>query len=278
MNWQAWLNMATLRLSQTASLSPKLDAQILLSAVTGCTRTEQVAFGETPLTAAELAKLAHLLMRRECGEPVAYLTGEREFWSLPLSVSPAALIPRPDTECLVRQGLAHLPAGACEILDLGTGTGAIALALASERPDCRVTAIDSESAALSLAIYNAKKLAIKNVRFFQGDWFSPVQGERFTLILSNPPYIDIDDPHLTGEIRFEPRSALIAGDAGMADLAAIIRLAPDYLEHAGWLLLEHGWQQHKAVQYLLHGMGFSAVTTCQDYAGNNRVTFGQWLG
>ncbi len=274
MNWQTWLAMAITRLAH--SESPKRDAHLLLSAVTGCRHTVLMAFGETLLTPVELANLDILLKRRERGEPVAYLVGEREFWSLPFCVSPAVLIPRPDTECLVEQALAHLPATACSILDLGTGSGAIALALASERPDCRITAVDITVDALALAIHNARKLTINNVRFLQGDWFSPLPGERFTLILSNPPYLDADDPHLRGEIRFEPHTALIASDKGMADLATIVRQSPDYLEPDGWLLLEHGWQQDHAVRHLLQGAGFSAITTCKDYAGHNRVTGGQW--
>lgn len=274
MDYQTWLNTATLRL--THSDSAKRDAEILLGFVTGRARTYLLAFGETPLTAEQAEKLRGLLARRERGEPVAYLVGEREFWSLPLSVSPATLIPRPDTECLVELALERLPATPCAILDLGTGTGAIALALASERPDCQLTGIDLQPEAVALAQHNAQKLAINNARFLQGSWFTPVAGQKFALIASNPPYIDEADPHLAqGDVRFEPGSALVAAEQGLADLAAIVQQAADYLEPQGWLLLEHGWQQGENVRTLLNAEGFIAVVTHRDYGGNDRVTLGQ---
>ena len=274
MDYQTWLKTATLRL--THSDSAKRDAEILLGFVTGRARTYLLAFGETPLTAEQTEQLTVLLARRERGEPVAYLVGEREFWSLPLSVSPATLIPRPDTECLVELALERLPAAPCAILDLGTGTGAIALALASERPDCQLTGIDLQPEAVALAQHNAQKLAINNARFLQGSWFTPVAGQKFALIASNPPYIDEADPHLgQGDVRFEPGSALVAADQGLADLAAIVRQAADYLEPQGWLLLEHGWQQGESVRTLLNVGGFIAVATHRDYGDNDRVTVGQ---
>lgn len=274
MDYQQWLSLAAARFNQ--SDSPKRDAEILLSYVTGRARTYLLAFGETLLTTEELTVLAPLLARREQGEPIAYLVGEREFWSLPLSVSSATLIPRPDTECLVEQALAHLPSTPCRILDLGTGTGAIALALASERPDCTVIGVDIKNDAVALARHNAAKLALSNVHFEQGSWFQSVSG-KFTLIASNPPYIDANDPHLNeGDVRYEPHTALVASDEGLADLAEIIRQAPTYLETGGWLMLEHGWQQAQAVQKHLKKAGFSAVITHKDYGNNERVTLGQW--
>ncbi|NXZ87698.1 peptide chain release factor N(5)-glutamine methyltransferase [Serratia fonticola] len=274
MDYQTWLKTATLRLMH--SDSAKRDAEILLGFVTGRARTYLLAFGETPLTAEQAEKLTVLLARRERGEPVAYLVGEREFWSLPLSVSPATLIPRPDTECLVELALERLPATPCAILDLGTGTGAIALALASERPDCQLTGIDLQPEAVALAQHNAQKLAINNARFMQGSWFTPLAGQKFALIASNPPYIDEADPHLAqGDVRFEPGSALVAADQGLADLAAIVQQAADYLEPQGWLLLEHGWQQGENIRTLLNAEGFIAVATHRDYGGNDRVTLGQ---
>ncbi|MBC3250593.1 protein-(glutamine-N5) methyltransferase, release factor-specific [Serratia fonticola] len=274
MDYQTWLKTATLRLMH--SDSAKRDAEILLGFVTGRARTYLLAFGETPLTAEQAEQLTVLLARRERGEPVAYLVGEREFWSLPLSVSPATLIPRPDTECLVELALERLPATPCAILDLGTGTGAMALALASERPDCQLTGIDLQPEAVALAQHNAQKLAINNARFLQGSWFTPVAGQKFALIASNPPYIDEADPHLAqGDVRFEPGSALVAADQGLADLAAIVQQAADYLEPQGWLLLEHGWQQGENVRTLLNAEGFIAVATHRDYGGNDRVTLGQ---
>ncbi|MGP2543219.1 peptide chain release factor N(5)-glutamine methyltransferase [Yersinia sp. 2541 StPb PI] len=276
MDYQQWLSLTAARFSQ--SDSPKRDAEILLSFVTVKARTYVLAFGETKLTADQLQRLEQLATRREQGEPIAYLVGEREFWSLPLSVSSATLIPRPDTECLVEQALAHLPATPCHILDLGTGTGAIALALASERPDCAVVGVDIQADAVALARHNAEKLAIDNVHFLQSSWFDAVDGQ-FTLIVSNPPYIDADDPHLNeGDVRFEPHSALVAPAEGMASLDEIIRRAPAYLEAGGWLMLEHGWQQADAVQKLLKNAGFSAVMTYKDYGNNDRVTLGQWIG
>ncbi|MCL9641396.1 peptide chain release factor N(5)-glutamine methyltransferase [Rahnella victoriana] len=275
MDFQSWLRDATGRLA--AGESPKRDAEILLGFVTGRARTFIMAFGETQLSAEQLQQLETLLARREQGEPVAYLTGEREFWSLPLSVSPATLIPRPDTECLVEQALERLPAEPVSILDLGTGTGAVALALASERSDCQVTGIDLQPDAVSLAKHNAQKLNILNVQFLQGSWFTPVAGKRFALIASNPPYIDATDSHLfEGDVRFEPASALVADNAGLADLAHIIAAAPAYLQKGGWLLLEHGWQQAAQVQTLFQDAGYQQVATVKDYGGNDRVSLGQW--
>jgi release factor glutamine methyltransferase len=274
MDYQTWLKTAASRL--THSDSAKRDAEILLGFVTGWARTYLLAFGETLLTAEQAEQLTVLLARRERGEPVAYLVGEREFWSLPLSVSPATLIPRPDTECLVELALERLPATPCAILDLGTGTGAIALAIASERPDCQLTGIDLQPEAVALAQHNAQKLAINNARFLQGSWFTPVAGQKFALIASNPPYIDEADPHLgQGDVRFEPGSALVAAEQGLADLAAIVQQAAGYLEPQGWLLLEHGWQQGENVRTLLNAAGFIAVATHRDYGGNDRVTLGQ---
>ncbi|WP_454889421.1 peptide chain release factor N(5)-glutamine methyltransferase [Serratia quinivorans] len=275
MDYQSWLKAAAARLTQ--SDSARRDAEILLGFVTGRARTFLMAFGETLLTQQQQEQLERLLVRRERGEPVAYLIGEREFWSLPLSVSPATLIPRPDTECLVELALERLPSSSCNILDLGTGTGAIALALASERQDCRVTGVDLQPEAVALAQHNAQKLAIGNVQFLQGSWFAPLAGQTFALIASNPPYIDAADPHLAqGDVRFEPSSALIAQQHGLADLSAIVQQAPQYLQPQGWLLLEHGWQQGESVRALLQAAGFISIATRRDYGDNDRVTFGQW--
>jgi release factor glutamine methyltransferase len=275
MDYQSWLKTAVARLTQ--SDSARRDAEILLGFVTGRARTFLMAFGETLLTQQQQEQLERLLVRRERGEPVAYLIGEREFWSLPLSVSPATLIPRPDTECLVELALERLPSSSCNILDLGTGTGAIALALASERQDCRVTGVDLQPEAVALAQHNAQKLAIGNVQFLQGSWFAPLTGQTFALIASNPPYIDAADPHLAqGDVRFEPSSALVAQQHGLADLSAIVQQAPQYLQPQGWLLLEHGWQQGESVRALLQAAGFISIATRRDYGDNDRVTFGQW--
>lgn len=275
MDYQCWLKAAVARLRQ--SESARRDAEILLGFVTDRARTFLMAFGETLLTPQQQEQLERLLARRERGEPVAYLIGEREFWSLPLSVSPATLIPRPDTECLVELALERLPSSSCHILDLGTGTGAIALALASERPDCKVTGVDLQPEAVALAQHNAQKLKSGNAQFLQGSWFAPLAGQTFALIASNPPYIDAADPHLAqGDVRFEPSSALVAQQHGLADLSAIVQQAPHYLESQGWLLLEHGWQQGESVRALLQAAGFISIATRRDYGDNDRVTFGQW--
>lgn len=274
MQYQHWLRAARARLAD--SESPRREAEILLEQVTGRPRTWLIAFGETELTPTQLTQLDALLARRLRGEPIAWLTGEREFWSLPLRVSPATLIPRPDTECLVERALAWLPAQPCRILDLGTGTGAIALALACERPDCRITAVDVIADAVTLARENAARLGLTNVRIQQSDWFSALDPtHRFTLIVSNPPYIDAADPHLQqGDVRFEPASALVAAQHGLADLRAIIDAAPHWLEPGGSLLLEHGWQQGEAVRHALRRAGFYAVSTTRDYGGRERVSGG----
>ncbi|WP_291971151.1 peptide chain release factor N(5)-glutamine methyltransferase [Candidatus Symbiopectobacterium sp.] len=276
MDYRTWVATALHQL--THSESPKRDAEILLEHVTGKGRTFLLAFGETLLDDAQLQRLSALLARRINGEPVAYLTGAREFWSLPLAVSPATLIPRRDTECLVEQALQCMAQfSAPTVLDLGTGTGAIALALASERPDCTVTGVDVQQDAVTLAQRNAATLQLHNVQFLHGNWFEPVAPTRFPVIVSNPPYIDAEDIHLCeGDVRFEPLSALVAAEGGLADLRWIIQQAPQHLKNTGWLLLEHGWQQGKPVRQLLQQRGFEQVATCRDYGGNERVTLGQW--
>ncbi|WP_435926730.1 peptide chain release factor N(5)-glutamine methyltransferase [Dryocola sp. BD613] len=276
MDFQHWLQQAIARLHE--SESPRRDAEILLAFVTGKARTFILAFGETELTAQQLQQAEALLARRVRGEPIAHLVGEREFWSLPLRVSPVTLIPRPDTECLVEQALARMPAAPCCVLDLGTGTGAIALAIASERPDCDITALDLIPAAVELARGNADRLGITNVKVLQSHWFSALNTQRFSIIVSNPPYIDREDPHLAqGDVRFEPLSALVADNAGLADIRTLTQTAGQFLESGGWLLLEHGWQQAEQVRQLFVAAGFSEVQTCQDYGGNDRLTLGRYF-
>ena len=274
MDFQHWLRMAVAALAE--SESPKRDAEILLEHVTGKARSFILAFGETALSAAQETQLTELLARRKRGEPVAHLTGEREFWSLPLFVSAATLIPRPDTECLVEQALARLPAGPCRILDLGTGTGAIALALASERPDCQVTALDVMPDAVALAKRNVERLGLHNVQVLQSSWFTGVAGQSFGMIVSNPPYIDEHDPHLNeGDVRFEPLTALVAADEGLADIEHIITTARQHLVPGGWLLIEHGWTQGQAVRERFLQAGYADTETCRDYGGNDRLTLGR---
>jgi len=218
------------------------------------------------------------LQRRLRGEPVAYIVGHREFYGLNLAVSPDTLIPRPDTETLVEAALKRIPPHqSCKVLDLGTGTGAIALAIASQRPDAELTAVDFSEKALNVASGNATQLNIRNVRFLQSDWFSNLGGETFDIIVSNPPYIAKADPHLTqGDLRFEPMSALVSGRDGLDDIRRIIAAAAEHLKPGGWLLLEHGYDQAVAVAKLLQHHHFLEIDHCQDLAQITRVSFGQF--
>lgn len=260
--------------------SPRADADVLLCHLLDCRRSYLMTWPERELDAALQATLQTWLARRLNGEPIAHLVGEREFWSLPLKVSPATLIPRPDTEVLVEQALTRIPQGPCAVLDLGTGTGAIALALKSERPEIDVWAVDRMADATALARENSVALGLP-IEVRDGSWFEPL-GEpdrdntpRFAVIVSNPPYIDGADPHLEqGDVRFEPRSALVADDAGLADIRHIVAHAPAYLLTDGWLLLEHGWDQGEAVRQLLRDGGYREVATVRDYGDNDRVTLG----
>lgn len=263
--------------------SPRADADVLLCHLLGCRRSYLMTWPERELDAAQQARLQDWLSRRLNGEPIAHLIGEREFWSLPLKVSPATLIPRPDTEVLVEQALARLPPrpaapdqAPCTLLDLGTGTGAIALALKSERPDADVWAVDRMPEAAALARANSAALGLP-IEVRDGSWFEPLSGApRFGMIVSNPPYIDGADPHLAeGDVRFEPRSALVADEQGLADIRLIVAGAPAHLLPGGWLLLEHGWQQGEAVRQLLLQHGYSQVETVRDYGDNERVTLGR---
>lgn len=260
--------------------SPRADADVLLCHLLGCRRSYLMTWPERELDAAQQATLQGWLVRRLNGEPIAHLVGEREFWSLPLKVSPATLIPRPDTEVLVEQALTKIPQGPCAVLDLGTGTGAIALALKSERLEVDVWAVDRMADAAALARENSVALGLP-IEVRDGSWFEPLgepdhdETPRFAVIVSNPPYIDGADPHLEqGDVRFEPRSALVADDAGLADIRHIVAHAPAYLLTDGWLLLEHGWDQGEAVRQLLRDGGYREVATVRDYGDNDRVTLG----
>lgn len=256
--------------------SPRADADALLCHLLDCRRSYLMTWPEHELDAAQQATLSGWLARRLNGEPIAHLIGEREFWSLPLKVSPATLIPRPDTEVLVEQALARLPGGPCALLDLGTGTGAIALALKSERPYADVWAVDRMPAAAALARTNSAALGLP-IEVRDGSWFAPLSdAPRFAMIVSNPPYIDGTDPHLhEGDVRFEPRSALVAEEQGLADIRLIVTQAPAHLVPGGWLLLEHGWDQGEAVRQLLLQQGYVQVETVRDYGDNERVTLGR---
>ncbi|WP_078925394.1 peptide chain release factor N(5)-glutamine methyltransferase [Vibrio cincinnatiensis] len=274
MNIEALVALAKTRLAESGSDSPSLDAAVLLCHVLQKPRSYLLTWPEKVLTSEQQTEFDALLTRRLSGEPVAYIIGEREFWSLPLKVSPSTLIPRPDTERLVELALEKAEQIPGDILDLGTGTGAIALALASELPARHVFGVDLRHEAQQLAIENSQRLQITNVTFLQGSWFTPlVEGIKFALIVSNPPYIEESDPHLEqGDVRFEPKSALVAEDNGLADIKYIAQTAREYLLAEGWLLFEHGYEQATAVQTILKELGYQAITTEQDYAGNDRVT------
>lgn len=253
------------------------DADLLLAHALGCSRTWLLAHGDDGIAAAEAARFTALVERRAAGEPVAYLTGSRGFWTLELAVTPATLVPRPETELLVELALERIPADAeARVADLGTGSGAIALAIAKERPRARVVATDASEAALEVARGNARRNRIGNVELRHGDWLAPLHGERFDLVASNPPYIALGDPHLDeGDLRFEPPSALSSGSDGLDAIRAIARAAPAHLRAGGWLLLEHGWEQGGAVRALLHEAGFAEVATERDLEGRDRVTLGR---
>ena len=273
-----WLRSATEQL-QASSESARLDSECLLAHVLGQNRTWLYTWSDRGLTAEQLSAANALLQRRIAGEPVAYLCGQRDFWSLTLDVNPSTLIPRGDTETLIEWALELPLLATANVLDLGTGTGAIALALASEQPSWHVQGVDFQAEAVALARTNAAKNNLSRVTFEQSDWFSAlaVGAGRFDLIVSNPPYIDGADEHLQqGDVRFEPRSALVAEEQGLADLRLIIEQAPDYLADDGWLLLEHGWQQADAVCELLRQRGFTDVENRCDLGANPRISGGRW--
>jgi len=290
MNYKEWLAQAIEDLAQkNPTENSKIDALVLLQHATGKSRTQILAFDDTEIDEKVRLKLTALLDRRLKGEPIAYILGEKEFWSLPLNVSKGTLIPRPDTEILVEKALQIALEKLQEnpphfrILDLGTGTGAIALALASELSSiCQkqpisleIIGVDLIPDVVALAQFNAERNKL-NVQFLQSRWFENITGQ-FDLIVSNPPYIDAQDEHLRqGDVRFEPLSALVANDAGYADLRHIIELAPSYLNSNGVLLLEHGWQQGEKVRSIFQENHWEMVETVRDYGDNERVTLGFW--
>ncbi|MGY4490621.1 peptide chain release factor N(5)-glutamine methyltransferase [Pseudomonas sp. TE3610] len=260
------------------SPTARLDIELLLAAALGKNRSYLHTWPERIVTTEAAATFSEYLERRRAGEPVAYILGQQGFWKLDLEVAPHTLIPRPDTELLVETALELLPATPAKVLDLGTGTGAIALALASERGGWQVTAVDRVAEAVALAERNRERLRLGNVRVLESHWYGALQGERFDMIISNPPYIRAADPHLVaGDVRFEPASALVAGDDGLDDLRTIIAQAPQHLASAGWLLLEHGYDQAAAVRELLAKHDFEQIESREDLGGHERITLGRLI-
>ena len=253
------------------------EAKLLLAHVVGRDRAWLAAHPGDALTAEQTQKFAALARRRRRGEPVAYLIGRREFYGLDLEITTAVLIPRPETELLVDLSLGHAPADrTVDVLDIGTGSGAVALAIASQRRNARVVGTDISPAALALAGRNAARLSLANVSFMESDWFASLAGRRFDLIAGNPPYVATNDPHLfEGDLRHEPAQALVSGVDGLDALRAIVAAAPAHLARDGWLLLEHGHDQARAVAALLDDAGFVDIDAARDLAGILRVGYGR---
>ena len=264
-------------LAQAAREIERRDAELLLAAAAKLTRTQLLARADEPVSTAVATRFLDLCRRRSRGEPIAYLLGRREFWSLDFSVDPSVLVPRPETELLVQRVLDCVDAPAAAVADLGTGSGAIAIALAHERPGWRFVATDASDAALAVARHNGGRLAPGRIEWLAGDWYAPLTGRRFDAIASNPPYIADNDQALAGDgVRFEPLSALTPGGDGLKALATLIDGAPTYLVPGGWLFLEHGATQAAALRGLLVARGFTHVTSHRDLAGHERVTEGKW--
>ncbi|PKD41336.1 peptide chain release factor N(5)-glutamine methyltransferase [Methylomonas sp. Kb3] len=268
---------ANAKLSATSETA-MLDAEVLLCHCLNKNRSFLRAWPEHQPGPQQIAQFQVLVELRAQGTPVAYLTGQREFWSRNFKVSPDVLIPRPDTELLIELSLSLLPADQpCKIIDLGTGSGIIAITLAAERPLAQVFASDLSSAALELAQCNAQQLKAGNVCFVQSNWFKNIEETDFDLVVSNPPYIADNDPHLTiGDVRFEPESALISADNGLQDIRQLAEQAPLHLKDNGQLLVEHGYNQQSEVQAIFHEFGYQQVNTHADLSGNPRVTSGIW--
>lgn len=261
-----------------AGADTRLEAEILLAHVLECSRTTLRTWPERHITSEQMISFQQLIERRSQGEPVAYLIGQRDFWDMTLQVSANTLIPRPETELLVETALEKIPPDAqWHIADLGTGSGAIALAIAKERPGCLITATDISADALAVARTNAHQLNLHNVRFVEGHWFEPIEKERFEMIVSNPPYVHPADPHLQqGDLRFEPEQALASKPDGMMDIRVISQEAREHLLSPGWLILEHGYDQGSKVAERLTEMGFQEVSILNDLSQNERVCVGKW--
>jgi len=258
----------------------RLDIELLLTHILNKNRTYLFTWSDQLLTPEQTKQFHDLLSRRKNGEPIAHIIGQREFWSLSFDVNNSTLIPRPDTELLVETVLELFSGDQPETLryclDLGTGTGAIALALAKEKKSWKITGVDQSPAAVELAEKNRQKFQLQNAELKISDWFSNLGNQTFDVIVSNPPYIDQQDPHLSqGDLRFEPLTALVADEKGLSDIKHIIQQARNYLTPEGWLLLEHGYDQSRAVVNLFIEHGYFNIQTRKDYGGNDRVTFGK---
>ncbi len=273
-NLAAWLHYGTQLLSSHSD-SAKLDAEILLAFLLNKERTYLLTWPDKLLDEEQQQGFMQLLQRRSSGEPIAYIVGTKEFWSLPLRVSPATLIPRPDTEVLVELVLKHYDNTIkLHCLDLGTGSGAIALALASEQPLWQIEAIDFSNEAVKLAQHNAKSLHLNNVTIYQSDWFSDVKDINFDVIVSNPPYIDVLDENLSqGDVRFEPKTALVASEQGLGDIKFIAKHALKYLKPHGTIFFEHGYQQASSVRDILLSLGYVSIQTVKDFNNHERITW-----
>lgn len=260
-----------------ASESAQLDSELLLCEVLNCERSHLYAYPEKELTTHHIESLNQFIALRAEGHPIAHITKQREFWSLLLHVDEHTLIPRPETEILVDAALKLIPKDSEKaVLDLGTGSGAIAIAIASERPFAKIIATDNSDKALYIAKQNAEKHTINNIHFINADWFNMENKQSYDVIVSNPPYICSDDTHLEqGDVRFEPLSALASGKDGLNDLRSIIHEAKNHLNKQGWLLVEHGYNQAKQVEQLFNENNFNSVTTIKDYSDNDRVTIGE---
>lgn len=275
MTWQQWLNWAYLELKK--SFSPQIDAEIILRKVVNQSRTKLLAFGETKLKNNQIMQLNALIYRRKQGEPIAYLIGSKEFWSLNFKVSTGAFIPRPDTECLIEQVLNLFSVNTyLKVLDLGTGVGTIALSIASERPNWKIIGVDYQKQALKLAHKNKSFLRLNNVQIFYGNWFKSLK-KKFDIIVSNPPYIGKHDKcWLIDDMKFEPKNALLSDQSGLQDLILICRNSINHLYPKGWLFLEHAWNQGNIIRSLFKEVGFHHIQTILDYNHFERITYGQW--
>jgi release factor glutamine methyltransferase len=262
---------------QATSPSPAVDASILLCHVLGCSPSHLIAWPDNQLSPHQAMQFEEILQQRVDGKPVAYITGEREFWSLSLKVTSDVLIPRPETETLVEFVLEKFSSSpALTVADLGTGSGAIACALAAERPAWNIIATDSSTEALDIARHNASLHKLDNIRFVHGQWLEPLTGLDLDLIISNPPYIAFDDPHLVqGDVRFEPEAALASGKQGMDAITHLARQAGQHLKAGGWLIVEHGYDQQQLVYDCFQQAGFENIVQLTDLAGQPRVTAGQ---